>query len=150
LPSFTIAMPSVTHRCRRDLRFDQMSGQQLSASNFPATVDATARVFIQSGVVTVLEKGPTSAGIGDTAPSIVVLHGDSAVCASEDKARGLKAVKGNGEYLATLASETKTPVGGKSAAGEACHKEENCGKPEYANALDDCVRALGFECRLAP
>jgi hypothetical protein len=142
-------MPSVTHRCRRDLRFDQMSGQQLPASNFPATVDAATRVFIQSGVVTVLEKGPTSAGIGDTAPSIVVLHGDSAVRASEDKARGFKAVEGNGEYLATLASEGKAPVGGKSAAGEACHKEENCGKPEHANAPDDCVRALGFKRRLA-
>ena len=81
-----------------------------------------------------LKKGPTSARIGDTAPSLVVLHGDSAVRASEDKARGFKAVKGDGEYLATLASEGKTPVGGKSAAGEACHKEENCGKPEHTNA----------------
>ena len=74
-----------------------------------------------------LKEGPTSAGIGDTAPSIVVLHGDCAVRASEDKARGLKTVKGDGEYFATLASKGKTPVGGKSAAGEACHKEENCG-----------------------
>jgi len=80
----------------------------------------------------VLKKGPTTAGIGDTAPSIVVLHGDSAVRAGEDKARGFKAVKGDGEYLASLASEGKMPVGGKSAAGEACHKEENCGKPEHA------------------
>ena len=42
------------HRCRGDLRFNQMSGQQLSASNFLATVDAAAREFIQSGIVTVL------------------------------------------------------------------------------------------------
>ena len=49
-----------------------------------------------------------------------------------------RAVKGDGEYLATLASEGKTPVGGKSAAGEAWHKKENCGKPEHANAPDDC------------
>jgi hypothetical protein len=103
------------------------AAKHLSSSNFLTTVDAAARVFIQSGVVTVLKKGPTSAIIGDTAPSIVVLHGDCAVRASKDKACGLKTVKGNGEYLATLASEGKTPVGGKSAAGEACHKEENCG-----------------------
>ena len=85
------------------------------------------RRFHQSGVAAVLKEVPTSAGIRDTAASIVVLHGDCAVRASEDKARGLKTVKGDGEYLATLASEGKTPVGGKSAAGEACHKEENCG-----------------------
>jgi hypothetical protein len=115
-----------------------MSGHQLSASNFLATVDAAAS-FIQSGIVTVLKKGPTSAGIGDAAPSIVVLHGDSAVRASEDKARGSRAVKGDGEYLATLASEGKALVGGKSAAGgEACHKEENCGNPEHTNPPDDC------------
>jgi hypothetical protein len=112
--------------------------EHLSSSNFLAPVDAVARVFIQSGVVTVLKKGPTSAGIGDTAPSIVVLHGDCAVRASEDEASGLKTVKGNGKYRATLASEGKTPVGGKSAAGEACHKEENCGSPEHANAPESC------------